>query len=42
MLVLIAKSNDDHSDYERRVMFELDNNNKKIDFLSKRSDDNLR
>jgi hypothetical protein len=42
MLVLIAKSNDDHSDYERRVMFELDNNNKKIDFLTKRSDDNLR
>lgn len=42
ILVLIAKSNDEHSDYERRVMFELDNNNKKIDFLTKRSDDNLR
>ena len=42
MLVLIAKSNDDHSDYERRVMYELDNNNKKIDFLTKRSNDNLR
>lgn len=42
ILVLIAKSNDEHSDYERRVMFELDNNNKKIDFLSKKSDDNLR
>ena len=42
ILVLIAKSNDEHSDYERRVMFELDNNNKKIDFLTKRSNDNLR
>jgi hypothetical protein len=41
MLVLIAKSNDDHSDYERRVIFELDNNNKKIDFLTQRSNDNL-
>jgi hypothetical protein len=36
LLVIIAKISEDKNDYEMRVEFELDNNKKKIDYLSKK------
>lgn len=36
LLVIIAKVSEDKNDYEMRVEFELDNNKKKIEFLSKK------
>ncbi len=36
LLVIIAKISEDKNDYEMRVEFELDNNKKKIEFLSKK------
>lgn len=36
LLVIIAKVSEDKNDYEMRVEFELDNNQKKIEFLSKK------
>jgi hypothetical protein len=36
LLVIIAKISEDKNDYEMRVEFELDNNQKKIEFLTKK------